>query len=62
MNRLGDSATVEVQSYLLDFANQNLIKSPNTRIIFMHTLDDMGVEVDEDISQGIVIGIFKKVG
>jgi len=61
-NQGGTDQPVEVQSYLLDFANQTLFKSPKTRGMFMHTLDDMGVEVDEDVMRGLVIGIFKKVG
>jgi hypothetical protein len=61
-NQGGTNQPVEVQNYLLDFANQTLFKSPKTRGMYLDALDRLGVEVDSDIAQGIVIGIFKKVG
>ncbi len=53
---------IEVQSYILDFANQTLMKSIKTRFMTIEQLENIGVEVDEDTAQGMVIGIFDKVG
>lgn len=54
---------IEIQSYLLNWTEQNLTKAPKTVVAYMGDLDKYNmVPIDENAAEGIIIGIFKRIG
>jgi hypothetical protein len=62
-NQGGTNQPIEIQSYLLNWDAQNLTKAPDTITVYMSDLDKYNmVPIDEDNAEGIIIGIFDRIG